>query len=97
VSRRNENCSQEWRAATIRCDLSFIFMQAHQARMADPFRALLLVGVFAFFAGFMGYLALSLGQPDAGRILASAPAPAADYAPVRLSPPQDPWVFEKSI
>lgn len=72
-------------------------MQPPQARMADPFRVLLWVGVFAFFAGFMGYMALSLGQTDAGRILASAPPQAGDYAPVRLSPPQDPWVFEKAI
>lgn len=72
-------------------------MQAHQARMADPFRVLLLVGVFAFFAGFAGYLVFSLGEPGAGRVLASAPTSSAEYAPVRLSPPQDPWVFEKSI
>ncbi len=70
-------------------------MQAPQARMVDPFRALLWLGVFAFFTGFTGYLALSLGQPRDGRVLSAAPS--AEYAPVRLSPPQDPWVFEKAI
>lgn len=70
-------------------------MQPPQARMVDPFRALLWLGVFAFFAGFTGYLAISLGSPIGGRVLAAAPSP--DYAPVRLTPPQDPWVFEKAI
>jgi len=72
-------------------------MHAPQARLVDPLRLLMWVGVFAFFAGFTGYLALSLGQPDPDRLLASSQPPAAEYAPVRLSPPEDPWVLEKAI
>ncbi|MDP1875542.1 hypothetical protein [Phenylobacterium sp.] len=70
-------------------------MEQSVPRPIDPARLLMWIGVFAFFAGFSGYLVLSLAQPTP-RTFAAGP-PAAVYAPVQLSPPQQPWVFEKAI
>lgn len=70
-------------------------MEQRSPRLVDPLRVFLWIGVFAFFAGFTGYLAVSLGEPSSAPAFAAAPA--AEYAPARLSPPDDPWVFEKAI
>ncbi|MDP2215460.1 hypothetical protein [Phenylobacterium sp.] len=62
----------------------------------NPLSALLWIGVFAFFVGFMGYLAISLGGKTSNSRLAYSPL-AAELSPVRLAPPEDPWTFEKAI
>lgn len=72
-------------------------MEPQPRHLVDPVAALIWMSVFAFFVGFGGYLAVSLAQPAAGRSLASVAPSAAAYAPARLAPPQDPWVFEKAI
>ncbi len=61
-----------------------------------PLRPFLLIGVFAFFVGFTGYLAVSFTQGPAGRSFA-AQTPTAEVTPARLSPPRAPWTFEKAI
>lgn len=70
-------------------------MEQSHTSPANPLRLVLWIGVFAFFAGFTGYLAVSLGEPRPTPVFATAPV--AEYAPARLSPPQDRWVFEKAI
>lgn len=72
-------------------------MEPQPRHLVDPVAALTWLGVFAFFVGFVGYLAVSLAQPAPGRSLASVEPTVAAYAPARLAPPQDPWVFEKAI
>lgn len=62
-------------------------------------RIVLWVAVFAFFAGFTGYLAVELApQGRAEQASLGLEVKDAGYAtPARLAPPSEPWAFEKAI
>lgn len=71
-------------------------MDQSAAFPANPFRVFLWISVFAFFAGFAGYMAWNLSAAATSRGFAAAGSEA-EFSPARLAPPQDQWVFEKAI
>ncbi|MDP1617071.1 hypothetical protein [Phenylobacterium sp.] len=72
---------------------------AHGNRSQAPLRVFMWVAVFAFFAGFAGYLAVHLSPQTGASQMAIGVEPPQDVykTPTRLSPPDAPWAFEKSI
>jgi len=86
-------------------DLGFGVMdRAHAQTPALPqasLRVVLWVAVFAFFAGFTGYLAVLLGPQAQGRAEQASfdleIQGEAYRTPVQLAPPSEPWTFEKAI
>jgi len=61
-------------------------------------RIVLWLAVFAFFAGFTGYLAVQLGPERRTEQASFEPGLAGEaYTPARLAPPSEPWAFEKAI
>lgn len=61
-------------------------------------RTLVWVAVFAFFAGFSGYLAVQLGpERSAAQARLDPGFQAETYTPARVAPPSEPWAFEKAI
>jgi hypothetical protein len=76
--------------------------RAHASRTALPqasLRVVLWVAVFAFFAGFTGYLAVQLGPNGRAAQASLDPSYSGDVyrTPARLAPPSEPWAFEKAI
>jgi len=95
---KNGRSPQPWAFVRVRDCME----RAHAlpARMPQAsLRIVLWVAVFAFFAGFTGYLAVQLGpQGRAEQASFDLDVQGAAYAtPARLAPPSEPWAFEKAI
>lgn len=61
-------------------------------------RIVLWLAVFAFFAGFTGYLVVQLAPERRSEQASFDPAFQGEaYTPTRLAPPSEPWAFEKAI
>lgn len=74
--------------------------RAHAPAAALPQASLgvvLWVAIFAFFAGFTGYLAVQLGPHGRAEQFSLEVRGDAYATPARLAPPSEPWAFEKAI